>query len=260
MTPILPRGASTRTASASPVSSCSSSRLTAMRSAWNVRVAGWMRRWRSSAGTAAATIAASREALVIGARARSRTMRDDDRARVAFLPEAKKDVGELGGSAALTRSAAVTGRSAPSLMSRFSSRSKEKPAAARLVVVTRDAQVHEDEVGPPAGRVAREKLAVPGVDQTGPSPRRGSASPARPPGWTASASRPMRESSGWRSQECLRVPALAERCVDQEPAVFRRHEERKNIVHHDRLVDDHSVILPPSFSAASLNLVSLASR
>ena len=53
---------------------------------------------------------------------------------------------------------------------------------------------------------------------------------------------------------------LAEGGIDHEPALRRGDEKPEDLLDHHRLVHDHSVILPPSFSAASLNFASFSVR
>ena len=91
-------------------------------------------------------MAARREALVIGAFSRSRTSRETISAGKTLLPEVKEDVGEIRWLCSVHEVRCVVARSGDSLMSRVSSLSKEKPRPARLVVVARYAQVHQDEV------------------------------------------------------------------------------------------------------------------
>ena len=67
MTARRPPSPSTSTAASSALGSVSSSRFTAMRSAWNTRVAGWTRRRpRGGAGAACATTSASWAPVSIG--------------------------------------------------------------------------------------------------------------------------------------------------------------------------------------------------
>ena len=96
MTARRPPGRSAASAPASPAPSTSSSRLTAMRSAWKVRVGGWIRPASAPrAGDAAATTAARSAARH---QATLRTRRQDrfrDATCMAFLTKRREDAGEL---------------------------------------------------------------------------------------------------------------------------------------------------------------------
>ena len=62
------------------------------------------------------------------------------------------------------------------------------------------------------------------------------------------------------TSERFGVPSLAE-CHVQEQAVLEgRDEQPQNLFQQHRFMDDHRVILPPSSSAASLNLASFSER
>ena len=109
-----PPGLRMRSAAAARAASSPSSSLTKMRSAWNVRVAGWMSPGR--ARTTDATISASARGGARSAPA-ARALHDGagDGARMALLAEQEDDVGEIalargvdhiGGARALRRSCA----------------------------------------------------------------------------------------------------------------------------------------------------------
>ena len=89
-----PPGASTSSAPASAASSAVSSSFVAMRSAWKVRVAGWISRPRRPP-SAPATISASRVVVSIGARSRSRDNRPRDAATPGLFAVAPDQVGQL---------------------------------------------------------------------------------------------------------------------------------------------------------------------
>ena len=76
-----------------PCASSASSSLTKMRSAWNVRVAGWI--WFGLARTTRPTMSASARVVRIGASLRAATMARATRARMPLLAELEDDVGEI---------------------------------------------------------------------------------------------------------------------------------------------------------------------
>src|SRR5262249_9816258 len=87
-----PPGRSTASAAARPAASSASSSFTNRRSAWKVRVAGWIAPGRAC--TTWATMSASAAVVRMGAPARAHD-RARDRARVALLAERRDDDGKI---------------------------------------------------------------------------------------------------------------------------------------------------------------------
>ena len=122
-----PPGLSTCSAAARPAASSASSSLTKMRSAWNVRVAGWIAPGRAC--TTRATISASARVVWIGASRRAATMARATARAWRSSPSVAMMVARSRSEAAATTSAAL-GPSRPMRMSSGPSCRKENPRSA----------------------------------------------------------------------------------------------------------------------------------
>ncbi len=183
----------------------------------------------------------------------------NDGAGKALLAESKEDIGQLGRFGPVHQVGGGAWKIAPQPHVQGFIAVEGKASAAGLVVVSGDPEVHEDEVRGPFLRVASEERGIPPVHQ---------AHPIGVGGETFPGDRENRRIGIHTShletrvalQECLRVPTLPYGGVDEKTAIRGRHELRKHFRRQDWLVDDHRTILPPSFSAASLNFASFADR
>ena len=152
-----PPGLSMRSAAASAAASSSSSSLTKMRSAWNVRVAGWMAPGRAC--TTRATISAS--ARVVADR-RVVARRDDgarDGARMALLAERRDDRREI----ALGRRGHHIGRARAVAAHAHVERTVEPEREAALGLVElhrRHAEVEHDAVDRVVAAAARDAFEI----------------------------------------------------------------------------------------------------
>src|SRR5581483_1133927 len=127
ITPNRPPGASSSAARGSATSRLPSSSFTAFRSAWNVRVAGWIRRGRRWGGMARVTTSASRPVVSIGARRRASTSRRAIRRAAGSSPYSRSSRSSSGSGARRRSSAAVRGCRGSNRMSSRSSRWNENP-------------------------------------------------------------------------------------------------------------------------------------
>ncbi len=123
-----PPGASSRTACGSADSSCSSSRLTWMRMAWNERVAGCLP--GSRVGTAAATIAASWPVRAMGSTTRAATIARAMRRAKRSSPSSRRTSPSSRSPAFASHCAALCPASLSIRMSSGPSCMKLKPRAA----------------------------------------------------------------------------------------------------------------------------------
>src|SRR3989344_4500392 len=130
MTAIRPPGASIFQADLNDSGNADNSSLTAMRSAWNVRVAGWIRPFRYTDGTADATMSASSPDVRIALRARDSIIAFAMRREYRSPPQPHKTVAIFSSSHSFTIRSAVSvaefGWSAY-VMSSGSSRKNENP-------------------------------------------------------------------------------------------------------------------------------------
>ena len=117
MIPSRPPGASTSQATGSPRSSWPSSSFTAIRSAWNVRFAGWPPANAAGAGIAETTVSTSCCVVRSGSSARRRTIARAMRLAKRSSPYSRSVRASRRSSQPLTRSAAVTSESGSMRMS-----------------------------------------------------------------------------------------------------------------------------------------------
>ena len=123
----------------------------------------------------------------------------------------------------------------------------------------RDAEVEQHEVGRALARPGGEELGEPRVHQLDAVAEAGEAGAGGLHDGGVGVDAHQGE-PGPALEERLRVPGLPEGGVDHQPAVGGRHQQLEALGEQDRLVHDHSTILPPSSSAASLNRPSFSSR
>ena len=75
-----------------------------------------------------------------------------------------------------------------------------------------------------------------------------------------SASTPMRARSGYLRRKASEWPPSPSVRSIMNASPGGRNQERQHLLQQDRSMDDHSAILPPSSSAASLNFASFSWR
>ena len=127
MTPSLPPRSSRAGAASSASRSASGSSFTAMRSAWKVRVATWVRRDQAARGTPALTASTRSAVIVSGERRRRSTMRFAMRRAWRSSPYSKRMRASSASVASASRSAAVRPRVGSKRMSSGSSFWKLNP-------------------------------------------------------------------------------------------------------------------------------------
>ena len=152
-----PPGARIRSAAASAAASSPSSSLTKMRSAWNVRVAGWMAPGRAC--TTRATMSASARVVRIGASARARTMARATARAWRSSPSDRDDGGEI----ALGRLRHHIGRARPGRAHAHVERAVEAEGEAALGLVElhrRHAEIEHDAVDRVVAETARHRFEI----------------------------------------------------------------------------------------------------
>ena len=207
----------------SQAASAPSSSFTAMRSAWNVRVAGWMRRGQALRGMAPATISARPrgvERLAGGDRALHRAR---DRPRERLLAVLRQDARELALVDAAEQVARASRPRSPCACRAGPGREKAKPRSA-------SSSCGEET---PRSTSAPSTPEMPSAESTFFASRKSertarNASPKRARRAVAAASargslsRPI--TCAPRSRKSSAVAAAAERAVEQEPARLRAQE------------------------------------
>ncbi len=178
---------------------------------------------------------------------------------MAFLAEAPEDVRELlrvaavdevgGGRGEVAREAHVEG---------LVPIEREAPAAP-FIMKARNAEVEQHEVGRAPPRPGGEELGEPRPDELDPVAEPGEPRPGGLHDVGIGVDADERE-PGPALEEGFRVPGLPEGRVDEQAAVGGRNQHLEAFGEEDRLVHDHSTILPPSSSAASLKRPSFSSR